>query len=353
MGAFLLAAAAPSAHAAPAYLELSGGLETPVNIAALAVQSSQEAGQAGTATACEPGRFEGDPAQHLFRFRDGADTNGCLSVLLDVPLPQGARQVTVHFAADRVADTNGGVVGAPTLEQEIRLRVGTQVIASVPYFDTQDPSRPLTDFTVRFEAPAQASDVQVEWWFANRGAPTSAIDPAGRLQAWTATVRDPVVRLEDVPLPAPPAQPLGGRVQQASYLAGYAAEVWVPPEQRDAAQAGRFTLAIHVPDSILVERLQAPGGKDLPADRYSSGEDGGRRTILLPGSTLQQFGPGPYVVTVQASETLEVQPNMAALTVLALLMPPTAFALAVHRLRQRIPEKYLETPTDLELRAAP
>ncbi|HJQ93026.1 MAG TPA: hypothetical protein VJ874_01940 [Candidatus Thermoplasmatota archaeon] len=349
VSAFLLAAAAPTAQAIPGYLELSGILETPVDVAALAVQSEEPSGQQGTSTSCGPSGFESDPAQRLFRFQDSADANGCLSVLLDVVLPSGARQVTVRFSADRVVEASGGVLGPPTLQQEVRLRFGSQPIASVPYFDMQDPGMPRTEFVLGFEAPAGAREVQLEWWFANRGPPTSATDPAGRLQAWSSTVRDPVVHLDHIPLPAPASQSLGGQVQDASYLAGYKAQVWVPAEHREAAQAGRFSLALHVPGAVLVEQFLAPDGKDLPADRYSIAEEGGRRTLVLPGSTLRELGPGPYGLQVQAAEALEVQSTMAALTMLALLMPPAALALAIQRLRQRIPEKYLESPADLEV----
>ncbi|MHB1261777.1 MAG: hypothetical protein ACYC2H_08680 [Thermoplasmatota archaeon] len=349
VSALLLAAAAPTAQATPVYLELSGALEVPVDIADLAAQADRTGGQGATSTSCGPSRFEGDAAQHLFRFLDSAEANGCLSVLLNLTLPPGARRITVRFNADRVVEASGRVVGPPTLQQEVRLRVGPQAVANVPYFDLQDPSKPPARFELAVQAPAGARDVQLEWLFANRGTPTSTTDPAGRLQAWTATVHDPVVYLDEIPFPAPVSRPLGGQVQEASYLAGYTAHVWVPAEHRDAAQAGRFSLALHVPGAVLVDRLMSPGGKDLPADRYTSSEDGGRRTLLIPGSTLQEFGPGPYVLQVQAAEPLEVQSTMATLTVLSLLMPAGALSLAIQRLRQRIPEKYLVTPTDLEV----
>lgn len=346
--ALLLLVAAPTSQATPIYLEMSGALELPIDIAALATEAGDASGQGARATSCGPSRFEGDPAQRLFRFRDSTEATGCLSVLLNVTLPPGVQRMTVRFNADRVVEAGGRVAGPPTLQQELRLRVGPEPVASVPYFDLQDPSRPASRFEVEVEAPLGSRDVRLEWLFANRGSPTSATDPAGRLQAWTATVHDPVVHLDKIPFPAPVSQPLGGQVQGASYLAGYKTQVWVPSEYREAAQAGRFSLTMHVPSAVLVDRLVAPGGDELPADRYSVAEDGGRRSLLLPGATLQEFGPGPYVLQVQAAEALEVQSMMATLTVLALLMPAAALALAIHRLRQRIPEQYLETPHDLE-----
>lgn len=347
----MLAAAAPGAQAIPVYIELSGTLEVPVDIADLAAQSNQVAGRGATSTSCGPSRFEGDPANRLFTFQDGADANGCLGVLLNFTLPYNARRITVRFDADRVVGAGGGI-GSPTLEQEVRLRVGPDATASASYFDTQEASRPTTPFALVFEAPPEARDIQLEWWFANRGAPTSATDPAGRLQAWRSTVRDPVLQLDGIPLQAPASRPLGGQVQQDSYLAGYTADLWVPPEHRDAAREGRFSLALRVPGALLVDRLVAPDGQDLPGDRYSTREDQGQREFLLPGSTLQEFGPGPYVVHVEAAEPLEVQPTMAVLTGVALLMPPAALGLAIHRLRQRIPEQYLESPGDLEVDSA-
>lgn len=345
----LAAAAAPPVEATPLYLELSGALEIPVDVADLAATVDQTASQDATATSCGPSRFERDPAQRLFRFIDSADANGCLSVRLNLTLPPGTRSLTARFTADRVVDAGGDVIGPPALQQEVRLLVGPQAVAAVPYFDMQDPGRPGTRFDVDLEAPAGANGLQLEWWFANRGTPISPTDPAGRLQAWSATVREPVIQLDQIPFPAVVSRPLGGQVQETSYLAGYLAYVFVPAEHRADAQAGRFSLALHVPAAVLVERLLAPDGTALPADRYTSSEDGGRRTLVLPGPTLQEFGPGPYVLEVRAAEALEVQSTMAALTILALFMPPAALVLAIQRLRQRIPEKYLETPADLEV----
>lgn len=345
----LTVVAVPTVQATPVYLELSGALDAPVDIAGLAVQADHAAGQDTTATSCGPSRYEGDPARRLFRFVDSADANGCLSVLLNLTLPAGTSRILVGFLADRAVEANAGVVGPPTLQQEVRLRNGPQLVAVAPYFDMQDPGKPPTRFDLALDVPSGTRGLQLEWWFANRGTPTSATDPAGRLQAWSATVQDPVVRLDGIPLPAPVSRPLGGQVQEASYLAGYAADVWVPAEHREAAKAGRFSLALHAPSAVLVERLLAPNGQDLPTERYSSEEEGGRRVLRLPASTLREFGPGPYVLQVQAAETLEVQSTMATLTILALLMPAGALSLAIQRLRQRIPEKYLETPTDLEV----
>jgi hypothetical protein len=343
------AAAAPRAAATPIYLELSGALEVPVDIADLAATADQTASPGATSTSCGPSRFEGDPGQRLFRFVDSADANGCLSVRLNLTLPEGVRRLTARFTADRVVDAGGDVIGPPALQQEVRLLADGQAVATVPYFDMQDPGRPATPFDLHLEAPAGARALQLEWWFANRGTPISPTDPAGRLQAWSATVRDPVVGLAEIPFPAVVSRPLGGQVQETSYLAGYLAYVFVPGEHRTAAQEGRFSLAMHVPAAVLVERLLAPDGTALPGDRYSTAEDGGRRTLVLPGPTLKEFGPGPYVLEVRAAEELEVQSTMAALTILALFMPPAALVLAIQRLRQRIPEKYLETPADLEV----
>jgi len=345
-----LAVALPAAEATPIYLELSGSLDVPVDVASLSTQPPEAPSQSGaTATSCQPARYQADPANHRFLFREGADATGCLGVVLDVPLPAGARQLTARFVADRTVDATGGTIGPPTLQQEVRFLLGSQAAATVPYFRTQDGSQPPTAFSLGFAAPAGASDVRVEWWFANRGAPTSAADPAGRLQAWNATVRDPVIHLQDIPLPPPAAHPRGGHVREGSYLAGYTADVWVPAQHRAAAQEGRFSLALRLPDAVRVGGLLAPDGQRLAADRYSSTDADGERTLLLPPATLQQMGPGPYVLQAEAAEPLAVRPTMASLAAVALAAPPAALWLAIQRLRQSIPMQHLDTLADDDL----
>ncbi|HUR24846.1 MAG TPA: hypothetical protein VM327_02400 [Candidatus Thermoplasmatota archaeon] len=339
----------PGAQAAPIYLELTGTLEAPVPVADLDLRTSEGASSPGGP--CSANSFEGHPDRATFRFREGSDSNGCLGVIYPLTLPTAIRRVAVTFQADRVVEesTRAIAIGPPAFEQEIRLRRGQQVVAASPYFGPQDGDHPPAPFTSSFDLPDAPGDAQIEWWFANRGDGTSAGDPSsGRLQAWSATVSAPSLLLEGIPLPAPALREHRGDVQGESYQTGHTARIMVPPDYVAAAAAGHFSLHLRMPASGVVDRLVDSHGHTLSDDEFATSIAGPDRLLSLPARTLQLLGPGPYDVQFLASEPLKVEPTMAALALAAFLMPAVTLVLAMHQLRRRALDAYLEAADALE-----
>lgn len=339
----------PAVLAAPFYLEMTGTVAAPVPIDDLGFRTGEGSNSPGGP--CSGNYFRGDPAKKNFRFAEGSDSNGCLGVVHALTVPDGVRRVTVSFLADRVmADSTRGLnLGPIAFEQEVRLRREAEVVAASPYFSPQQGDQASKPFALGFDVPAGSRDLEVEWWFANRGdAPATGDPSSGRLQGWSSTVLEPVVLMEGIRLPSPTLRESGGDVQGGSYVTGHAAEIRVPPEHQEAAAAGRFALHLRMPTSALVDRLLAPDGSDLADAEYETAIEGSSRLVTVPSSTLARLGPGPYTIRFQASEALEVEPTMAVLTVLTFLMPPVALGLAAFQLRRRALDTYLEAADALE-----
>lgn len=344
--------AAPPAQAATFPLELSATVAAPMPIAGL----TPRGGGDDPTEPCRTDYFAADSGRRSFTFAEGPDSNGCLRVTQSFSVPPGVRRVGVDFRADRVMEDSSRTInlGPSAFEQEVRLRVGQTLVAATAYFDPTQPEQRQQPVSIRFDVPDGPHEMEVEWWFANRGDAAAADDPsAGRLQAWRATVSEPMLILDGFPLAAPILREERGQFQGGSYLTGYSASVVVPPELRAAAASGSLALHLHMPSSALVDRLLTPDGNDLQDDDYDTSISGTSRLVTLPADTLARVGPGPYVIRFQGTEPVHVEPNMAVLAGMALLMPPVAIVFAARQLRRRSLDTYIRAADALEDELAP
>jgi hypothetical protein len=342
LGIFLaILLAGPLAAAAPP-IQLTGSLSLPIPIQDLELVAPPS--NPADESTCRTSFATRQNETRSITFSEGPNVAGCLSVRYNFTVPGGTYAVQLQFQADRVMTHGAELVSVipPAFVQQLRLWDQQTLVYSREYFGHTNQSQPVQLITAAIDRLPPTS-LSIEWWFANHANP-----PGSSTQGWTSTITAPSLRFDAIPLPSPRLVTTGGAVQETGYASRYRTEIYVPTQFAEAAAGGHFAIRAHLPGDSLLDRILSPQGNPLVDDEYGMFFVNDERILTLPGSTLADFGPGPYTLTFQTEDPFAVRTPMAGLAFLALTMPAIGILLALKQLRQRTLDGVLGAAEGLE-----
>jgi hypothetical protein len=325
----LLLLVAPLAAAAPPEARLSARLQVAVPIQDLEVRAASPAVASVQACTGDPAHYRADPATRTFSFAEPAQGAGCLGVRYALDLPAGTTRFNVTFLANRSVDQGQFPLGPPTMRQELRLFGDGLRLGGVEIYRPDRLTQPLYGFSPGFDdLPQRPTRLELEWWFEDAG--REGTGGPSRLEAFAATVVDPQVTIDDLPLGEVPVQLAGRSVQGGTRESTYTVQASVPPQMIAAAADGRVALRLTLAGdlTLTVAKVTGPGGD--PVDFQASTVDSGsRRTVRIeiPAAVLAA-GAGTYLVQVGAAEAVEPRPEYQWFAATFLLLPLLASAIA-------------------------
>lgn len=341
----VLAASLPQAAGLAPSIQVFGSLDMPIPIGLLWLDASPKPATTDlppgiAAPYCNRDSFTGDEATRSFTFRDGDQEASCLGVRYNVSLPQGTRSFHLSFDANRSVTQQ--LPGAVDMVQTVRLLVNGEPYQSHDVFGANDLKRSRGSFpAMAFEIPEGASSVQVEWRFEDGGN-----GGKGRLESFSATVWDPFIHLDDVPLHVAQVSAGEPNLRDGAYESPWSVEVAVPSAFVSAAAVGQFSLRV-VADanaSLRLDGVDGPSGAAITG-LYSFENSGRTITVTIPQETLRTLGAGPYTIRLAVPETLQRHTTYELLSYIMLAAPALAIGVAWAGLRRTEIESGLEGET--------
>lgn len=325
----LLLLLAPLASAAAPEARLSARLQIAIPVEDLEVTAGQP--PLGSVEGCkgDPAHFRADLATRSFTFTEAAQDAGCLGVRHGLDLPAGTRRFNVTFGANRSVDQGQFPLGAPVMRQELRLLGDGLRLGGVDIYPPDYLTQPLYSHSEDFsDLPERPTRLQLEWWFEDAG--RGGTGGPARLESFAATVVDPRITIDDLPLGDVAVQLSGRSVQGATRESAYVLEAGVPPQMIAAAADGRLALRLSLVGdlTLTVAKVTGPGGD--PVDfQASTVDDGSSRTVRIDiPETVLAGGAGTYLVHVGVTEPLEPRPEYQWFAATFLLLPILASAIA-------------------------
>lgn len=325
----LLLLLAPLASAAAPEARLLGRLEIAIPVEDLELAAGQ--GSVGSLTACtgDLGQYRVDPGNRSFTFMESAQEAGCLGVRHTLDLPPGTSRFNVSFGANRSVDQGQLPLGPPIMRQELRLLGDGLRLGGVDVYPSDYLAQPLYSHSEGFsELPERPTRLELEWWFEDAG--RSGTGGPSRLESFSATVVDPLITIDDLPLGDIAVQLAGRSVQGATRESAYTLKADVPPQMISAAANGRLALrVVLVGDlTLTVAKVTAAGGEPVEF-QASTVDSGSSRTVRIEiPAVVLSGGAGSYLVHVAVTESLEPRPEYQWFAATFVLLPVLASAIA-------------------------
>ena len=325
----LLLLLAPVVSAAAPEARMSARLQIAIPVEDLEAVMGQP--PLGSVQGCkgDPAHFRADPANRSFTFAEAAQDAGCLGVRYGLELPPGTDRFNVSFFANRSVDQGQLPLGAAVMRQELRLLGDGLRLDYAVVYPSDYLTQPLYSHTKGFNnLPERPTRLELEWWFEDAG--RGGTGGPSRLESFSATVVDPLITIDDLPLGDVAVRLASRSVQGATRESSYTLEAGVPSQMIAAAADGRLALRLSLVGdlTLTVAKVTGPGGD--PVDfQASTVDDGSRRTVRIEiPATVLAAGAGTYLVHVGVTEPLEPRPEYQWFAATFLVLPILASAIA-------------------------
>lgn len=278
------------------------------------------------------------PRGQGFSFRSGQTEMACGVSVWTVVVPDGARQATVSFQAQR--DVQPGVSGGPMQAvQEFAVYTKTwELIGKQTVFPPDKTGHMDRSFDQTFPLPDQSDHVHLVWVFDDQGAFSASGIAAPAGGTFIANVDDVAFVVDNVPLATSQSASVADARDEAVIT------FQLPAKWFDRALAPSIEVFVTVQGAYDDHRVTLPSGQEMTAKQLrvepqegTDNESSPSYTMLLPPSFIKAAGAGEYTIRLAPASSATVASGdslpAAAWTLIPIVV--AVFATAALTLRPR------------------